>query len=188
MRRWRGTIDVPPTERSLWDAFQLGGELPLDIIYHDKLQRCRRTAECMVADKLIETEGPRPWHMGPKFEGRDITEESLNRCRGLVIDSWRQPFEGKSFHDWHIGWRMWMLIMGFEEKPTQRVGIVTHNRNIQALYATHNDVFYPHLYDTEGPDFLTVHVYQAGHIAPWNRKAVPNGIYLIRHAATGWGT
>ncbi len=184
MRRWRGTIDVPPTEDSLWDAFQLGAKLPLDVICHDKLSRCRRTAECMVTDKIIETEGPRPWRMGPEFEGKKITEESLNRCRHLVKTVGSAPYKGEPFKAWYSRWILWIE----EIDQAGRLGIVTHNRNIQALYATHDGVFYPHLYDTGGPAFLTVHVYQDGHIAPWNGKDVPNGIYILRHAETNWGT
>ena len=191
MRFWRGTIDVPPTEESLWEAIDsLRSRLPLDYIYHDKLSRCRRTAEVLEHDFLIETEGSRPWNMGPVFEGKEITEESLDQCREMVKYGGILWEGGECFNDWYYPWINWInnLDSVLDSAKSARVGVVTHNRNIQALYAIHNNVFYPHLYDATGPDFLSVHVYQGGHIARWNGLAVPENIYLIRHAATSYGT
>ncbi len=184
-RRWRGMIDVPPTHEGLVQAAQLGHSLPLDYIYHDHLSRCAETAYALDPEVTVETAGPRPWHMGPDFEGKEITEESLDRCRYLVKIEYR-PFGGESFGGWYCDWTSWLD--SIEQQPIRKVGIVTHNRNIQALYSRHNGVFYPHLYDVDGPSFLTVHVYSKGHIAPWNGKAVPPGIYILRHCETEWGT
>lgn len=186
-RKWRGTLDVPPTEDGLWSALKLMPLLWLDMVYHDNLSRCRRTAEVLVADKdrRHQTNGSRPWNMGPVFEGQEITEASLNRCRHLVNTPTAMPYQGESFGRWYSDWMEWIWKI---EPANKRIGVITHNRNIQALYATHNYIFYPHLYDTKGPAFLTVHVYQNGHIAPWNGLVVPDGVYIIRHAETSYGT
>lgn len=185
MRRWRGTLDISPTEDGLWDALKLGEKLKLDVVYHDKLARCRRTAHMLKPSASVETEGPRPWKMGPMFEGKEITASSLRDAQWYV-ENWSVfPYFGKSFRSWYTSWLNW--INDLKEAPVERVGIVTHNRNIQALYSTHNGVFYPKLYNAEGPEPLSVHVYQNGYVAPWNGVSRP-GIYLIRHAPTLFGT
>lgn len=186
MSRWRGTLDVPPTLDGLWAARELGEKLKLDVIYYDKLSRCRRTGQAIFVDQLIRTEGPRPWKMGPLFEGKDITPKSLLEAQFLVENPTIVPDQGESFGQWCNSWTNWIQTMdAFNEGST---GIVTHNRNIQALYSFHNAIFYPHLYNVKGPAPLSVHYYYNGLIAPWNYRETPPGLYLIRHAPTNFGT
>ena len=187
-RRWRGTIDVPPTEDGLKDAMRLGGRLRLGVIYHDSLSRCRRTAVAMSPYSTVETDGPRPWKMGPLFEGHEITPESIINSQWQVENPWIFPLGGEQFGRWLWDWKEWISMVDMDRLLVrERKGVVTHNRNIQALYSRHSDTFYPKLYNAVGPSPLTVHVYSKGHIAPWNGKDVP-GLYLIRHAPTEWGT
>lgn len=186
VRRWRGWIDVPLNEDGISQATGLYWTLGrLDRIYTDPLSRCRRTAEILDPEQIEVTNESGPWNMGSSFEGEEITEESLDLCRYYVRRLDVPPPYGDTFREWYEPWVDWIncLKVGYAA-----VGIVTHNRNIQALYATHDGIFYPHLYDVVGPDYCTVHVYDRGQIEPWGGKDVPRGIYLIRHGETDFGT
>ena len=183
MRRWRGSIDVPLTYEGYAEATNI--YLPLSVVYHDSLSRCRDTAECLAPDMMIESRGPRPWRMGTQFEGKEITEESIRHAQCLVSNPWDCPYDGEPFGRWYEMWLAWISRVQHGGKA---IGVVTHNRNIQALYATHEGGLVPRLYNVDGPGFLTVHVYDRGHIAPWGGRWVPPGIYLIRHGETSFGT
>jgi broad specificity phosphatase PhoE len=186
MRRWRGFKDVPLTEEAEFDIELLRADLgKLDAIYHDRLHRCRDTAYLLDPEVCFEDPGPEPWNMGQMFEGREITEVSLDLAKYYVRNPYARPPGGETFAVWAFRWKSWIesLNPGYAA-----VGVVTHNRNIQYLYSLYEGKFCPHLYDVDGPDFCTVHVYRDGHIAPWGGKHVPNGIYLIRHGETEYGT
>lgn len=187
VRRWRGTIDVPLDSVGKTQAVNLGYEMgDLDIVYHDHLSRCKDTAYRLPAFVRESTDGPRPWRMGHLFDGRPITEESLNLARYYIVNNLAAvPPGGESFARWAFHWRTWIdsLKCGYAA-----VGVVTHNRNIQFLYACQYGPFHYPIYDVSGPDFCTVHVYDRGHIAPWGGVNVPRGIYLIRHGRTSFGT
>jgi broad specificity phosphatase PhoE len=189
VRRWRGLKDVPLTSKGMVETCRLQHRLgQLDMIYHDRLTRCRDTAVLLKPTVLHQTEGPLPWNMGELFEGREITEESLALARWYIqYDYHAAPRGGESFHDWAMRWYTWIshLNCGYAA-----VGVVTHNRNIQYLYARQHGWFSYQMYDCIGPDFLSVHYYDphTGHIAPWGGRSVPRGIYLIRHAETEYGT
>ena len=159
----------------------------LDMVYHDKLSRCKDTAAILRPEVLTEDEGPRPWNMGSLFEGREITEDSLTLARYYIQNPDAKPPGGESFHRWAYPWSFWIrtLRVGFAA-----VGVVTHNRNIQYLYAYQTGRFLYKTYDCNGPDFCSVHYYdqKRGHIAPWGGNRVPRGIYLIRHGETEFGT
>ena len=184
IRRWRGTIDVPLTDRGKRQAANLAG-LELDAIYYDHLSRCRDTASLIGANVYFESSGPRPWNMGELFDGREITDDSLKLARYYILNPLAKPPKGEPFDRWAAWWLSWIngLKTGFGA-----VGVVTHNRNIQYLYSLHSDKFVYKLYDCDGPDFCTVHVYNMGHIAPWGGKGAPKGVYLIRHGETSFGT
>jgi len=183
MRRWRGMIDVPLTENGERQAESIG--IDLDAVYHDRLQRCVDTASRITANVQFVADGPLPWDMGELFEGREITEDSLNLARYYIQNPHGKPPRGETFHTWRTRWMGWLqsLEIGFAA-----VGIVTHNRNIQYLYSLYKGEFHYKMYDVDGPDFCTVHVYDRGHIAPWGWGHVPKGLYLIRHGETEFGT
>jgi broad specificity phosphatase PhoE len=188
IRRWRGTLDVPLTKQGMKQAFDLQLKLGrLDMIYHDKLSRCRDTAAILRPEVLTEDEGPRPWNMGSLFEGREINKNSLTLARYYIQNPKGKPPGGEAFCTWFSHWLGWIqaLKVGFAA-----VGVVTHNRNIQYLYARQTGNFLYKVYDCDGPDFCSVHYYdpKRKHIAPWGGSGVPRGIYLIRHGATSWGT
>lgn len=187
MRRWRGTIDVPPTKKGLADALNLGPKLNLDAIYHDNLSRCRLTALALCPNALFEAPEAGPWNMGELFEGREITPDSLNLATYYVTNPHARPPKGEPFQVYYDRWMGWLrdLKIGFAT-----VGIVTHNRNIQTVYAQQYGKFCYQMYDCHGPDFLSMHYFDraANRIAPWGGNATPRGIYLIRHGETSWGT
>lgn len=186
-RRWRGAIDVPPTQEGLMEAWKLGSRLHLDAIYHDNLSRCDLTASAMRPNVLFEAEGPGPWNMGELFEGREITPDSLQLAAYYVQNSNGCPPRGETFREYYDRWMGWLrnLKIGYAT-----VGVVTHNRNIQTVYAQQYGKFCYQMYDCHGPDFLSVHYYDrhSNRIAPWGGNALPRGIYLVRHCETAWGT
>lgn len=190
MRRWRGTIDVPLTDRGREEAEKLGNRLAsvggLWEVYHDGLSRCQDTARAL--GRLLTLDvccGP--WRMGPTFEGQEITEDSLAASRLYVNHPGWVPPGGESFGAWYLPWMTWLDAVE-HQAGIDPVGVVTHNRNIQAVYATSGGVFRPRLYDVPGPDFLSVHYYRGGKLTPWNGYSLDPGIFLIRHGETGWGT
>lgn len=187
--RWRGTIDVPLSLAGRLRTSILRHELgELDLVYHDKLSRCVDTASAIKCSVLAEDEGPRPWRMGSEFEGHTISRASLDRARHFVRDNpCKIPTGGESFVSWATDWLLWVRNLPIGHAA---VGVVTHNRNIQFLYAFQYGEFRYKLYDCDGPDFCSVHVYdqKTGAIAPWGGKSVPKGLYLIRHADTEFGT
>jgi len=183
MRRWRGMIDVPLTEEGRRQAKSIS--IDLDAVYHDRLQRCVDTAKSIKSNVQFESDGPLPWDMGELFEGREITEDSLHLARYYIQNPHGHPPRGETFHTWTERWMGWLqnLKLGFAA-----VGIVTHNRNIQYLYSLYKGKFHYNMYDVNGPNFCTVHFYDNGNIAPWGGVGTPNGIYLIRHGETEFGT
>jgi broad specificity phosphatase PhoE len=185
MHRWRGYVDVPITSGGKVKTERLGHRLRLDIVYHDALSRCRDTANLLHPTTTVETDGPRPWRMGPQFEGWPITRESLRHAQFLVNNNHICPVGGEPFWWWYRDWTDWIDRL---HSGGLRVGVVTHNRNIQALYSRHGAVFSPRLYDRVGPEPLSVHVFSGGAVAPWGGRCTPPGIYLIRHAPTSFGT
>lgn len=185
MRRWRGYCDVPATIEGLEQAAALGKRLHLDLIYYDRLSRCADTAEALRPMVRAEVFGPRPWRMGPEFEGQEITEESLRRAQHLVCNPDLVPPGGEPFRNWYTDWTNWIDSL---KDGGLRVGVVTHNRNIQALYSRRGGVFDPAAYDCVGPDPLSVHRFSGEAVTPWDGGPVTPGIYLIRHAPTLFGT
>lgn len=187
VRRWRGTIDVDPTYEGLVKAWKLGDKLHFDAIYHDHLSRCDLTASAMRPRVMFEAEEAGPWNMGNLFEGREITEDSLKLASHYVTNPHVCPPGGEPFQVYYERWMGWLrdLRVGFAT-----VGIVTHNRNIQTVYAQQYGKFKYQMYDCHGPEFLSVHYYDrsANRIAPWGGNSIPRGIYLIRHCDTSWGT
>lgn len=163
-----------------WQLRKAGG---LDICYHDWLSRCRDTAVEMGCP-TEEVTGPRPWRMGLSFEGHPVTRGSINFAQFMVVYDYLIPQGGESFGAWFKEWTTWLN----SRLSSARVGVVTHNRNIQAVYATVGGVFFPELYDSGGPQFCTVHHYNGSGIQPWDGKELTQGVYLIRHAETTWGT
>ena len=125
--------------------------------------------------------------MGPEFEGEEIDRNSLDRARWFIF-SRRTPLKGEPFWSWLRDWMNYLDVTEGQRPPNSKIGIVTHNRNIQVLYAMGPDGFKYPVYDCDGPNFLSVHYYQDCHIAPWNGRNLPSGIYLIRHGETSWGT
>ncbi len=188
-RRWRGTLDVPLTRDGHTGAVWLGLDFPedFDLVIHDDLSRCRDTARVLYSDRYLQNSiGPRPWHMGPMFEGKPITELSISNAQ-LMIATDMTPTGGEKFSEWLDDWMTFIHVMDYSY-PNERVAVVTHNRNIQTLYSMHNGEFNQKLYDVPGPSFLTVHVYNRGHIEPWGEVGFPPGLYIIRHGETAWGT
>jgi len=186
MRRWRGTLDVPLTENGVNQALELSLRMErLDAIYCDKLSRCVQTAAAQAPNVMFDAEEAGPWRMGHLFEGREITEDSLDLARYYISKPYALPPGGEPFCEWSNRWMNWLrnLKTGFAA-----VGIVTHNRNIQYLYASQHGHFVYKMYDVHGPDFCSVHVYSEGLCAPWGGKNVPRGLYLIRHGETNFGT
>lgn len=172
MRKWRGMINVPLTADGTDQAFYLGKKLQFDCVYHDKLQRCKETASYL-SDILICSSGPEPWKMGTEFEGKEITEESLQEARRYILEGGVPP-GGEPFDYWYNKWVEWVRELARVRPPNMRVGIVTHNRNIQALYATGPDGFDYSIYDCAGPDFCSVHEF--------------HGLTFTRHGETSYGT
>ena len=185
MRRWRGFLDVPATGAGLSAAAELGRHLRLDIVYHDRLSRDRDTAKALNPFLTLETDGPLPWHMGPQFEGQEITEGTLKAAQFLACNPHICPIGGEAFGWWYERWTKWIDRL---KDGRLKVGVITHNRNLQVLYSRHGGCFYPKLYDCVGPSPLSVHVFSRGAAAPWGGCAQPPGVYIIRHAPTLWGT
>jgi len=159
----------------------------LDAIYHDSLSRCADTALLLKPNVLFEAPEAGPWNMGELFEGREITEDSLNLARYYVENNLAKPPRGEQFATYYDRWMCFLVNL---KHGHSAVGIVTHNRNIQTVYASQYGRFEYQMYDCDGPGFCSVHYYdqRTGLIAPWGGKNVPNGIYLIRHGETSWGT
>jgi broad specificity phosphatase PhoE len=186
MRRWRGSIDVPLTREGRIQALDLYTEIgKLDAIYSDGLSRCRDTAQILNPFVYFDSEESGPWRMGHLFEGREITDDSLNLAQHYINNPFVCPPGGETFQEYYERWMGWLedLKNGFAA-----IGVVTHNRNIQTAYACQHGEFSYQMYDCDGPGFCSVHYYDRGRIAPWGGKNVPKGIYLIRHGATEWGT
>jgi len=180
-------IDVPLNEDGTDQAFYFGKRLPLNIVYCDHLKRCKETASYLSQISIISS-GPLPWRMGPNFEGKPITEDSLQMARRYIMEPCITPLGGEAFHYWYTRWIEWVRDLDRICPANKRVGVVTHNRNIQALYATGPDGrFNYEKYDCAGPDFCSAHLYHKGYIAPWNGNLV-NGLYMIRHSETEFGT
>ena len=184
--------DVPLTDEGLMSAWDLGTCLDLDVIYHDHLKRCRDTADVLYrrgrANIVVENNGPLPWNMGSLFQGKEITEGSLEMARWYIYGNpYGIPPDGECFAHWRDRWINFIRWLKIGHSAT---GIVTHNRNIQYLYATQRGMLSPQIYDVPGPDFCSVHYYdqRTGHIEPWGGRNVPKGIYLIRHGKTEYGT
>ena len=191
-RRWRGTLDVPLTRDGEIGAKWLALDFPepFDMVIHDDLSRCKYTALALFSHRFLQNSlGPRPWKMSPGFEGELVTEESIALAQLYVKFDWVDG-DGERFSEWYEDWMTFIHVWN-RSYPYDRVAVVTHNRNIQALYATlpvPGLPFSRSLYDAEGPGFLSVHYYKDGHIAPWTERAFPPGLYLIRHGETAFGT
>lgn len=155
----------------------------LGIVFHDWLSRDRDTAKA-ICENTAESYGPRPWHMGPCFEGHPITRLSINFAQWLAENPEITPQGGESFGDWYEQWIKWMSDLD----ASSPIGVVTHNRSIQALYSSIHGHFDPQTYNADGPDFLTVHRYKNGYIEPWDGSILQPGIYVVRHGPTAWGT
>lgn len=192
MHRWRGEIDVPLTEAGRNAAVILGAQFEsldgkLSLVYHDWLYRCRDTAKALCPLTGQVHVGCRPWRMGPGFEGHPITPESIRHAQWFAENPHEVPTGGESFNSWYAEWMGWLN--GIADLSDGPVGIVTHNRNIQAVYSTVNGKFNPALYNVTGPSFLSVHEYKSRRIAPWNGgELLRQGVYLVRHGETEWGT
>ena len=190
IRRWRGTIDVPLSSKGYRAAEELGYRLrcwnEFDLVIHDDLSRCIDTAGALHSKRYLQNSiGPRPWHMGPGFEGKPVDYLSISNAQ-LLIATDMTPTGGEKFSEWLDDWITFVDVMDYSY-PTDRVAVVTHNRNIQTLYSHHGGQFYQKLYDVEGPSFLTVHVYNRGHIELWGGVSFLPGLYFIRHAETSFG-
>ena len=190
VRRWRGEIDVPLTAAGLGTAYALGAKLSeaggLSLCFHDWLSRCRNTAEA-VCSETIESHGPRPWRMGPAFEGHPITRLSINYAQFLAEHPEATPQGGEPFGRWYAEWMEWLSGDSLPVEYGAKLGIVTHNRNLQAISSTVNGHFDAGLYNCDGPGFCTVHFYKDGKLMPWNEKTLMPGVYLIRHGETSFG-
>jgi broad specificity phosphatase PhoE len=192
MNRWRGEIDVPLTELGRNGAIYLGAQLEekepkLLMVYHDWLSRCWDTAKAVCPVTAQVNYGCRPWRMGPAFEGNPITAESVRHAQWFAEHPHERPNGGEPFGDWYTEWLSWLN--GIADITDSPVGVVTHNRNIQAVYSTVEGKFVPDLYNVPGPTFLSVHEYRHRQIAPWDGGVlVRRGVYLIRHGETEWGT
>ena len=188
MRRWRGYTDVPLNTAGFAQVKSLEQRLGmLDRIYFDHLQRCRKTAEGLNPYQLKQDDGPRPWRMGRLFDGEVINDDSLNIARKFILSPELDPPGGEFFGKWSNEWLKWLQNLKYGHAA---VGIVTHNRNIQYLYSLYEGQFVYKLYDCVGPDYCSVHYFNpnTNHIAPWNYRYTPKGIYLIRHGETSFGT
>jgi broad specificity phosphatase PhoE len=187
VRRWRGEIDVPLTVNGRSAAYWLGMMLSdaggLTMCYHDWLSRSRDTAKGVCPITALDN-GPRPWRMGRAFEGHPITRQSLLWAQWYACNPQADPGHGgEPFGEWYDEWMSWL------DFPAEaKIGVVTHNRNIQAVYSTVGGVFRPELYNCVGPGFCTVHFYRGGRIKPWDGQTLVNGVYLIRHGETIFGT
>ncbi len=189
-RKWRGEIDVPLTEAGLGKAYETGAVLNaaggLTVCYHDWLSRDRDTANA-ICDFTIESRGPRPWRMGKSFEGYPITAESIRWAQWLVENpTLNLDPTGEPWLAWYEEWRKWLSAIN--DSCVSSVGIVTHNRNIQAIYSTVKGEFRPEFYNCDGPGFCSIHFYDGLTIVPWVGDKLVTGIYLVRHGETEWGT
>jgi len=156
------------------------------MVSYDHLSRCIDTAKMIKANVFHQDDGSGPWAMGYLFEGHEINEDSIGMARWYITGNPDGiPPGGESFRRWSERWMEWLNGLQIGHAA---VGIVTHNRNIQAVYASEGWRFHYPIYDCEGPAFLSVHVLQDRHIAPWGGKHMPPGLYLIRHGQTSWGT
>jgi broad specificity phosphatase PhoE len=124
--------------------------------------------------------------MGKQFEGNPITSQSLLWSQWYVRHPFIAPEHGGE--PWQKWYDEWMHFLAHIDHTGSKIGVVTHNRNIQAVYATVDGKFQERLYNVSGPNFCTVHVYREGHAEPWDGKELKPGIYLIRHGETAWGT
>jgi broad specificity phosphatase PhoE len=188
-RRWRGFKDVDLSLTGRVRSTLVGTRLRhaggFDIIYHDHLSRCYDTARLIEAPVLAEDRHAGPWNMGQLFEGRPINEDSLRMARWYIVGNQDAvPPGGEPFKIWSRRWYRWVKNVEF---GFAAAAAVTHNRNIQYLYAMQGGEFDYSVYDCHGPDFCTVHVFnqRTGEIAPWGGRNLPAGfLYLIRHGDT----
>ena len=188
-RRWRGELDIPLNKDGWEQAHDLGERIRaaggVDICLHDWLSRCSDTARQIGFRRV--SRGPRPWRMGPEFEGKEITEASLRCAQHLVEHPHYVPDGGESFGAWYDSWIRWMEWAESLTLNKLIVGVVTHNRNVQALYSTINGKFDAKRYNVVGPDYCSVHSYSGGEIRPWKPDR-PWGVMVIRHGETDFGT
>ena len=193
MRRWRGNIDVPLTALGEAQANVAGSRLKeaggLTLCYHDSLSRDVATARAVCHATAISP-GPRPWKMGPGFEGHPITRNSILHANWFMRHRDVVPHGGESWGQWYSEWMSWLAWLGRPgtHATSGKIGVVTHNRNIVAVQATTETGFDPKLYDCDGPDFCEVYYYFLGKITPWLGTTLVPGIYLIRHGETSFGT
>lgn len=187
LRRWRGERDVPLNANGRRQVAELTERIKaaggLDIVHHDWLSRDVDTA-FHLANSLLTSRGPRPWKMGRKFEGNPITRESIRHAQWLVENPRVRPDGGETFWGWRRHWTHFLASL----KPDRKIGVVTHNRNIQLLYSMRCGRFDPKKYNCDGPPFCSVHVYDGHSICAWDGSPLTPGIYLIRHGETEWGT
>jgi len=192
MNKWRGEIDVPLTELGLSGAIYLGSQLEekerkLALVYHDWLSRSADTAKAICPLTSMSRYGCRPWRMGPAFEGNPITPESIRHAQWFAENMHEQPNGGEPFGNWYTEWMGWLN--NLSDVTHEPMGVVTHNRNIQAVYSTVEGKFVPELYNAVGPDFLSVHEYKHRRIVPWDGGVLAKGaVYIIRHGETSFGT
>lgn len=188
-RKWRGELDVPLNEAGVEQVRALGkarGRLRGEVTcFHDWLSRCRDTA-LAVSFRRVVSRGPRPWRMGPGFEGWPITGESIRHAQYLVEHPNVVPTGGECFYAWYDSWMNWVEWLHYANLGARCV--VTHNRNIQALYATVEGKFRPELYNVDGPSYCSLHSYSNGAIRPVDDDFMPwGGVLLIRHGETDFG-
>jgi len=155
----------------------------LDLVYHDWLSRDRDTAR-IICPITSETRGPRPWKMGKLFEGNPITAEGIRWAQWFVENPWVAPdFGGEPWSKWYDEWMAFLKSLPLDG----RVGVVTHNRNIQAVLATHGGRFIPDEYNCDGPNFCWVYHYDGDAAERWVGEPLKNGVYLVRHGETSYG-
>jgi broad specificity phosphatase PhoE len=209
----RGTSDIPMTDEGRTEVAKLGESFArkggLDKVYRGPLERTRDTAALVGGDApQIEVEGLRPWALGdlegqPHAETKD-TIESLMKDRPNVAPPGQGPlseYPGESHQQFvsTVAGAMRPILNDFERDPSQRIGVVTHSRDLRALRALVDGGFPateridPRALDEKVPDPGEVARLTPGKDGWRLEKAdisgdapLEPGIYIIRHGETEW--
>ena len=147
MERFRGSWNVPLTEKGVADAIKVGKatEGVWDTIYHSNLGRTTRTAKCVQQfspdAQLISTPKLRPMHLG-WIESREVTTQRIKDMNKTIRESPNKPLPGISPKSGEPGEslnqfkkRVLTFVKKVESQMDSRehVLLVTHYRDIQLI-------------------------------------------------------
>lgn len=170
-----------------------------DVIAHDNQWRTMLTAlvyhGAMPQAQLVNV-GPfgQSQALGA-LEGQPVNDETIAKVQYYTEHPDVRPEGGSpystrppdTFREWADKWFELVGELKEEASVGKAVAIVTHNRNIHALSS--QDAFGgidANKMNAPGPAPNTIHILEDGRTREWDGEWIKPGVYLVRHAETGW--